>query len=379
MFLVFLAVPGCTQPARSLLGPANRTAGTLQLALRLLGKPLNALGAVIHCLILLREYAPGEFKLMTSNDGGNFEEAACWQKPNTQDASLVEFVMFDTPQTVKSLSIAMRSPMSWRYFGIADVTLIVEPYAFMVISGAMSSSGELCLVAKGAGLGTEPCLKAVAAGDGREIFSFKSGQLVAAGSSKCMTLVNGDVSKGGKLALETCTSAADADDGRSSWTVTSAGHMKMANLGDYCLVISEQGPSVHECADESVTGGDRFTLAAVPEFNGRASIASKSSASLLKAATARQSSLLAKLQEAIALLRACTLPTSLANSNRTSALRALPKLGSHPVLVTSRATDAAMAAIEQIYAANGVDMTSVQQLIADTAATLKGAGEKLGR
>merc|ERR1711920_636577 len=188
-------------------------------------------------------------------------------------------------------------------------------------------------------------------------------------------------SKGGKLALETCTSAADADDGRSSWTVTSAGHMKMANLGDYCLVISEQGPSVHECADESVTGGDRFTLAAVPEFNGRASIASKSSASLLKAATVRQSSLLAKLQEAIALLRACTLPTSLANSNRTSALRALPlpKLRSNPVLVTSLATDAAMAAIEQIYAANGVDMTSVQQLIADTAATLKGAGEKLGR
>merc|ERR1712232_660133 len=262
--------------------------------------------------------------------------------------------------------------MPWKYFGINDVTLIVEPYAFMLINGAKSSLGELCLVARGSGLGTEPCLKAVAAGDGREIFQFNdAGQIVDAGG-KCMTLVNGDVSMGGKLALETCATAVDADDGRSSWALTSASQLKLDKLGNYCLDVSAKEPSVYACVEDSVSGADRFTPIAVPEFDMHVGAASKASASLLKAAAGRQSSLLAKLQEAMALLQACTLPT-VVGTNHATALAALPRLRNESIMVTTRAADAAMAAIEQIYLAEDVDMASVQQLIVDTAEAIQKA------
>merc|ERR1711953_360301 len=100
--------------------------------------------------------------------------------------------------------------------------------------------------------------------------------------------------------------------------MTAAGQMKLDKLGEFCLDVS-QAPSVHACVDESIGGTDRFTLSAVPEFDSHVSTASKSTASMLKAAANRQSSLLAKLQEAMALLQACTLPM-LATTNRTSAL-----------------------------------------------------------
>ena len=362
-----------------LLGPAKRTAGIPSWVFESTGLYRMTMAQPHPCskyLTLRRAYTPGEFKLMTSKDGGNFEEAACWQKPSRPDVSIVETVMFDTPQKAQALTIAMRDPMPWKYFGINDVTLIVEPYAFMLVSGAKSSLGELCLVARGSGLGTEPCLKAVAAGDGREIFRFNDvGQIVDAGA-KCMTLVDGDASMGGKLALETCATAADADDGRSSWALTSSSQLKLDKLGNYCLDVSAKEPSVHACEDDSINSADRFTLAAVPEFDMHASAALKSTASLLKAAAGRQSNLLAKLLEAMALLQACTLPTVATTSHAAAlaALPALPILRKERVMATTRAADAAMAAIEQIYAAEDVDMTFVQQLIVETAEAIKKAG-----
>ena len=305
---------------------------------------------------------------MASQDGGNFEEAACWQKPSRADAAIVDTVMFEKPQNMKALTIAMRGAMPWKYFGIADVTLIVEPYAFMVISGASSPLGESCLVARGTELGMEPCLTAVAKGDGREIFKFNDiGQLVDAGA-KCVTVVNGDVSMG-KVALETCSKAASADDGRSSWVMTSGGQMKLNKLGDVCLDVSTQEPSVHACVDESA---DRFTLSAVPEFDSHVNIASKSSAALLKAAAYRQSSLLAKLQEAMALLQSCTLPT-VATTNRRRALVAVPQREGKHVMAGTGGADVAMAAIGQLDAAEDLDMASVQKLIVDTAEAIEKA------
>ena len=123
--------------------------------------------------------------------------------------------------------------------------------------------------------------------------------------------------------------------------------------------------------DDSVTGADRFTLIAVPEFDMHVSAASKSSASLLKAAAGRQSSLLARLQEAMALLQACTLPAVAATSHAT-ALAALPTLRKEHIMATT-VSDADMAAIEQIYVAGDVDMASVKQLIVETAETIKKA------
>ena len=286
--------------------------------------------------------------------------------------------MFDTTHEVKALSIVMRDPMSWQYFGINDVTLIVEPYAFMMVSGATGPTGERCLVAHGAGLAMEPCLSAIAAGDGREIFRFNGeDQLVNAETSKCMTLLNADTSMGGKLALETCTTATEANDGRSSWGLTTAGQLKLATIGNYCLDVSATHPAVRACANDDVGGGDRFALVAVPEFDASASASSKSTAALLKASAGRQSSLLSQLQEATALLQSCTLAADwTSNSSYVSEPASLLSVEGKKAKASGGVADAAMQAIAQIYEAEDMDIQGVKQLIVDTAMAVKRVHEK---
>ena len=137
-------------------------------------------------------YAPGEVKILTSSDGANFEEAKCWQSSTRPEAAYEESFMFDSPRNIKAVSIAMQAPQSWGYFGINSVSLIAEPGPLMLVrkparwsgvlfgsqlfpwnsSGITSSAGEQCLVAGQLGLGLEPCLEAIAAGDGREVMQF---------------------------------------------------------------------------------------------------------------------------------------------------------------------------------------------------------------
>ena len=89
--------------------------------------------------------------------------------------------MFDVPQMVKSLTIVMKAPMPWGYFGLNDVNLLSSgDESFMLVSGRSSSEGEHCLIASGFELGAAACLDAVAAGDGREVFAFRGEQLVQA-------------------------------------------------------------------------------------------------------------------------------------------------------------------------------------------------------
>ena len=78
-------------------------------------------------------YSPGEIKILTSSDGANFEEAKCWQPSTRAEVAYVETFMFDTPLNVKAVTISMRSPLSWGYFGINSVALLAEPGPYMLV------------------------------------------------------------------------------------------------------------------------------------------------------------------------------------------------------------------------------------------------------
>ena len=78
-------------------------------------------------------YSPGEVKILTSSDGSNFEEAKCWQPAARSEVAYAESIMFDTPLPVEAITISMRSPLSWGYFGINSVALLASPGPFMLV------------------------------------------------------------------------------------------------------------------------------------------------------------------------------------------------------------------------------------------------------
>ena len=112
--------------------------------------------------------------------------------------------MFDVPQMVKSLTIVMKAPMPWGYFGLNDVSLLSSgDESFMLVSGRSSSEGEHCLIASGLELGSAACLDAVAAGDGREVFAFRGELLMHTASSLCVAVVSAESER---VALQNCRS-----------------------------------------------------------------------------------------------------------------------------------------------------------------------------
>ena len=88
--------------------------------------------------------------------------------------------------------------------------------AFSLAAG-VSAASEQCVVAAGSLVSLSSCAKAVAAGDGNDIWSFSNGQLVSGSTSKCMTLLGGDATGGGHVGLADCDSAAKT--AGSQWEV----------------------------------------------------------------------------------------------------------------------------------------------------------------
>ena len=142
--------------------------------------------------VVCRAYGPGEVKILASADGGNFEEVVPWRRSTKGDAAYVETFMFPEPRNVMAISVLMRNPQLWRFMGITNAALLVEPGPFMLVSGVPAPDGELCVVARNGALEVQPCLAAIVAGDGAEVFSFGvGGELVSASSSACASLANG--------------------------------------------------------------------------------------------------------------------------------------------------------------------------------------------
>ena len=305
---------------------------------------------------------------MTSGDGGNFEEAACWQTPARPEVSYEQSVLFDSPVNVKALTIVMRSPMPWSYFGISDVSLLVEPsFPSMLVGSAASASGEeMCVVARGSSVAMAPCLSAIAAGDGSDIFRFSNGALQNAATKACITLANGDA-VAGKMVMAACPE--DAGDGRGIFELTSKGQLKLG-VGDYCLVASGSALSVQDCAEAGAGAGSKFFQAGVGSFDPSAALGVKYGAAMLKAAAERQSALLASLQAALPKLSGCKFAFA-RNVSRFTARRAgdMRAKTASKLFVAGPAADA----VAEIYPAFGVDREAVAAVISASASALSKA------
>ena len=323
-----------------------------------------------------RAYGPGEFKVLTSTDGGNVQEAAGWRSAKRKEVSYKETVMFDSARNVKALTVAMRSPMPWGYFGLNDIALVVEPGPMMLISGSSSEAGERCMVSLSNSVGSEDCLQAIAAGAGREIFTWNDeSQLASMHEGKCVSLASGTAAGGGVLALQDCAEALEAGDGRSAFELTATGQLRFKHLGNYCIVASQASVHVQDCgaAEESNTAQDRFFLSAVPEFDPSRAAAAADAAALLQAAAARQAALAAELHEALPRLEACRLALS---TNKSYVRQPLTLGETRSQLATAGEGGAVVKAIGGVCTSLGVDMAGINRLIIDTAGALASARSK---
>ena len=262
-------------------------------------------------LTLRWSYAPGEIKVLTSADGGNFQESVGWSKLSRSEPSFEDTVLFPQPATAKAVKVLMRGAKPWGYFGLSNAVAISGPSAFMLVSGAPAAQ-EQCLVAGAGGVEAKPCVDAIVAGTGTEVFSSSSeGQLQVLGGS-CLGVVNG------KVSLVEC------QEGQGSWVVSQDGQVKQGNT---CLVVSGSTIAATDCDDAASSGGDKFFQVVVPKHDPAAVLAVQEVGALLRASLQRQRSLVESLQHLAPRLGSCR-PVSLAASKTWPALVQLEKFAS---------------------------------------------------
>lgn len=328
-------------------------------------------------------YGPGQVKVLVSSDGGNFEEAVCWRSSSRADVSYEETIMFDSPSMVKSLTISMKAPLSWGYFGINDVTLLSSgDENFMLVNGRTSGDSERCLVASGSTLGVAGCLDAVAAGDGREVFSLSGERLVHVASGLCASPLNAESKT---VSFHDCASAARIDDGRFSWQLNSNGQLTSRGSGASCLVVVGNEVVLNDCDDATRTpdASDKFSLVAVPELNLDSARAARMGAELLSAAVDRQRHALSHLETLLPSLATCKFG-AFVRQNATATLKtslALNGRGAHASSAVRKnlGQDLAVLAMGKVYENIGADVRGSLQLIRDSAALIASAETKMAR
>ena len=329
--------------------------------------------------VCCRAYGPGEVKVLVSGDGGNFAEAACWRSASRSEVSYEDVIMFDGPQMVKSLTIVMKAPMPWGYFGLNDVSLLTSgDESFMFVSGRTSSEGEQCLIASGLELGAAACLDAVAAGDGREVFAFRGEQLMHTASSLCVAVPSAESKR---VVLQNCKSLAKANDGRGAFELAPHGQLKMPRSGNSCIVLVDGRPVVRDCSEASRLGdaSDQFAMAAVPEVDVQAASSARMGAALLSAATSRQRSALNRLEELLPSLGTCRFAAVAHNSSRLLKQASFMRSRQDVREPLGLPADAAWAAVNKIYESIGADIDGSLQLIHDSTTVLAAAHSKLTR
>merc|ERR1719198_2178791 len=264
-------------------------------------------------------YSPGEVQILTSPDGTNFAETACWRPSSQTDASYAEHIMFDKVLAVRAVTVVMRGPRAWGYFALASVSLLAEPGPTMLVSGMTAPNGERCAVAQSGGVSLTPCVGAVAAGTGAEVFRLTGEGLLSSNAfpDECAVLVDGDATDGGHIALTPCRSARQAEDGRAVFASNAAGQLSIA-LGGLCVIARGGSLAVADCgsASKSENAADKFFFIAVPEFDPTCADAARSSATLALNAAGRLEGLLGRLDQSLPLLASCTLGQHLALSDR---------------------------------------------------------------
>jgi len=209
-------------------------------------------------------YSPHEFKVLTSPDGANFIESACWRPGVGQEVSYVEHVMFEKPIAVRAVAVVMRGPRAWGYFGLNSASAMVQSSPAMLVSGATSAGGELCVVTSADKLSLRSCVDAIAAGTGHEILRLsEDGFLMSTmRPDACVTLVDGDASDGGTLALSSCRLAFEAGDGRAGFRRSAEGQLQIS-FGNLCVVARDSAAiAVADCGEaaQADDAGDKFFM-----------------------------------------------------------------------------------------------------------------------
>ena len=304
-------------------------------------------------LILRWSYAPTEVKVLTSADGGNYEEATGWRRITRSEPSFEETVMFPHPIGAASVTVLMRGAKPWGYFGLAQASGLSAPYSFMLVSGAAAAE-EQCVVAAPSAAGElqlAGCLDEIVAGDGRELYSFsESGQMRSAGL--CVVVQEG------KLVMGKC------DGSQSVWDVTADGQVKHGNM---CFVATGSAIGASDCDEAAAVGGDKFFQVAVPASDPTAPVAVRAMGSLLRASSKRQRSLLASLQSLLPKLATCKV-ASLANLEKLKGSGTARSLAStHAALHVQGQSSVAAKVAEQF----GMGSAEVAQLIAESADSLQ--------
>ena len=329
----------------------------------------------VRILFCVRAYAPGEYKVLVSSDGGNFEEAACWRSSSRSEVSYKETVLFKDVRSAKAVAIVMKAPMPWGYFGLNDVSLLTEgDEAFMIVKGDASAHGlEECLVVSGRGISAQTCLDAVASGDGRDVFQFQGDNLIHSASGFCVAFAPG---AGNQVNLQDCVAAARAQDGRASWELTAEGQLKLTRMGNYCLSVVAGRAAADDCSASS----EKFVLAVVPELDLSAAESAHDQAILLAAAAKRQRRVLSDLQAQIPSLGACKFAVSSfvapMNLTKWTGARSVEQQF-HAGQKSKNRGEIAVEAVGRIYSAMGLDIANVVQLIGDSSTALEAAHAKL--
>mmetsp|Transcript_84915 Transcript_84915/g.203514 ORF Transcript_84915/g.203514 Transcript_84915/m.203514 type:complete len:379 (+) Transcript_84915:54-1190(+) len=234
-------------------------------------------------------YAPAEVKVLTSADGGNFEEAAAWRRIARAEPSFEETVMFARPVAAKAVMVLMRGPKPWGYFGLAHAAALSGPASFMLVSGAPSRE-EQCAVAGPKGLRAEACLGAMVAGEGKEIFSLSDDGELKTNAGQCLGL------RAGALSFQTCAGS------QSAWEATADGQVRQ---GGMCLSLSGESVAAMDCSEAAVLGSDKFFQVAVGAQDPAAAVAVRTMGELLRASVERQRKLVARLQALLPKLATC--------------------------------------------------------------------------
>ena len=317
-----------------------------------------------------RAYGPGEVQILVSSDGGNFEEASCWHAATRSEVAYRETIMFERQQKVKAVSIVMKSPMPWGYFGLNDVALLTSgDESFMIVVGDRSAQGERCLTAMDSKIVVDGCLKSLASLANREVFRFRNQRLMHVASGLCVTAA-GDNSY--EVALRDCGKASDSHLVHSVWQLTASAQLKLPRMGDSCLMFQGGQAIVGECA----ASAEKFFLVAVPEAKLNEAAAVTSGAELLLASAARQQAALNSLRALTPVLDSCRFVSLAMNSTRSQFHNfKLSKAGdlSSPQYANH---DSELAVLGGVYGALGVNTEDILKLISESSITLAEVGAK---
>ena len=230
------------------------------------------------------------------------------------------------------------------------------------------------MTASGSEVMLENCLDSLASSDQREVFKFREQRMIHVASGLCAVAVGADAYE---VTLQECSFASGAHDVRSAWELTANGQLKLSRMGDYCLAFQGARGSVGDCA----TSFEKFFLAAVPEADVGSSVAVTSGAKLLAASAARQRAALNSLRALVPTLDSCKFVSLAQNSTRRTKFHGKFKLitGSGSSSTSSRSDIAALAAIEKVYAALGIDIVDVLQLISESSNVLADVQAKVAK